>query len=317
VRIFAADPREYRDAYKEHGWVHIKNGMTPEFVAELRRYVANSMQAGGGDERFAFRGKKEQVVYDFGTRFDDYPGELYDFVSTLCGLNRASITLSERHFQVYDGNANPEPAAHKDRFGSQVSMGFSVDIPQASTLVLYPHEHREVNPLNSSVAYRNSLRPHELPEVALADATELELNDETGDIVLFPGSSTWHLRRRSAGAVNLYCKFNDFNCDPLGEDPFTPRTRERSLELLRHIGGNGNGVVAVPARRFDKAECVYTRSSGRKLYQANLWGEDPFPLTESEFLQLQAIVAGEGGGRLPASVRELVERGALDLVPTA
>ena len=36
---------------------------------------------------------------------------------------------------------------------------------------------------------------------------------------MFYGSEIWHLRRRSAGSVNLYLKFNDFDYDPLGEDP--------------------------------------------------------------------------------------------------
>jgi hypothetical protein len=193
-------------------------------------------------------------------------------------------------------------------------MGFSIDIPKPSTLVLYPYEHRDVNPLNSSVAYRRSLQPDELPEVVLASATEVELDDEAGDIVLFPGNSTWHLRRRSAGAVNLYCKFNGFNCDPLGEDPYTPRVRERSLGLAGE--GFGSDTVPIPARRFDKAECVYTRNGGQRRYQANVWGEDPFPLTEAQFSLMQAILRGETTSSND-DLRALVERGAVDLVPAA
>ena len=314
MRMVAVDPLEYRDTYQDQGWVQIKNGMSAEFLAEMRRYVADSIRAGRTDERFAFRGKKEQLVYDFAAEYDDYPGELFDFVSKLCGLNRDTMTLSERHCQIYDDNADPEPAAHKDRLGSQVSMGFSIDIPEPSTLVLYPYEHRDVNPLNSSVAYRRSLQPDELPEVVLASATEVELDDEAGDIVIFPGNSTWHLRRRSAGAVNLYCKFNGFNCDPLGEDPYTSRVRERSLELAGE--GFGSDIVPIPARRFDKAECVYTREGGQRRYQANVWGEDPFPLTEAQFSVMQAILRGETTGS-EDDLRALVERGAVDLVPAA
>ena len=114
MRIFAVDPADHRHEYERQGWIHIKNGMTPEFLAALNEFVARAMNGGRGDERFAFQGKKEQIVYDFAADFSDYPGELYDFVSTLCGLDRESVTLSERHFQVYDPNADPEPAAHKD-----------------------------------------------------------------------------------------------------------------------------------------------------------------------------------------------------------
>jgi hypothetical protein len=288
--------------------------MSAEFLAEMRRFVSDSMREGRADDRFAFKGKKEQVVYDFADAFDDYPGELYDFVSAVCGLNRETITLSERHCQVYDAHANPEPAAHKDRLGSQVSMGFSVDIPDVSTLVLYPNDHRDVNPLNSSVAYRASLRPDELPEVVLPSATEVELNDEPGDVVLFPGSSTWHLRRNAAGAVNLYTKFNDFNCDPLGEDPRTGDMHEKSVALLRQFGEPDGDLAAVPGRRFDKAEIVATRHGGNRLYQANVWGEEPFPLNDAEFSLLESVVRGESSGTPGPELERLVKLGALDLV---
>jgi hypothetical protein len=327
VRIFAVDPADHRDEYERQGWVHIKNGMTPEFLAALNEFVERAMNGGRGDERFAFQGKKEQIVYDFAADFADYPGELYDFVSVLCGLDRDSITLSERHFQVYDPNADPEPAAHKDRYGSQVSMGFSVAIPEVSRLVLYPHDHRSLNPFNSSVAFRASLQPHEQPDVALRTAREVELADEAGDIVAFPGSSTWHLRRRSAGAVNLYCKFNDFNCDPLGEDPSTPTVRERSLDLLASANGDRGGLKPVHGRRFDKAARVYARQPGIQVYEANVWGEEPFGLTDGQFAVLQAVdgsttwaeLREQLGGQqdVDECVKYLVTRGALDLAPAS
>src|SRR4029078_4583357 len=98
VRIFAVDPAAHRYEYARPVWIHIKNGRTPEFLAALNDFVARAMTGGRGDERFAFQGKKEHIVYDFAADFADYPGELYDFVSVLCGLDRESITLSERHF---------------------------------------------------------------------------------------------------------------------------------------------------------------------------------------------------------------------------
>src|SRR5256714_13121631 len=90
---------------------------------------------------FAIKGKKEQSLYDFPDEVD--VGELYDVVCATCGLDRANVTLSERHIQIYDANAAPEPPAHKDRFPSQGSMGFSISIPATSKLVLYPYSHRQ------------------------------------------------------------------------------------------------------------------------------------------------------------------------------
>jgi len=52
----------------------------------------------------------------------DYPGELFDTVAEVAGLNRDTIALSERHIQAYERNAAPEPPAHKDRFPSQISV---------------------------------------------------------------------------------------------------------------------------------------------------------------------------------------------------
>lgn len=321
MRIFAVDPAQYRAEYEERGWVHIRGGMTPEFLATLQEFVARATALGAGAEQFAFPGKKEQYVYDFAADFDDYPGELFDAVAAMCGLDRASVTMSERHVQGYDEHADPEPAAHKDRYGSQVSMGFSIAIPEASRLVLYPYDHRELNPLNSSVSYRQSLRAHELPEVVLKAAREVELADQAGDVVAFHGNSTWHLRRRSAGAVNLYVKFNDFDVDPLGEDPSTPLRRAASLELLERIEGDGATVRVAQARRFDKAARVYARAPGHELLEANVWGEPPFPLTPAQFELLGRVDGSRtwaeltaGNGSAGADLRYLVEQGALELV---
>src|SRR5262249_9123386 len=151
----------------------------------------------------------------------EYPDELFDMVAEVCGLNRAAMTLSERHIQCYEANAAPDPPAHKDRFPSQVSVGLSIDIPEDSTLVLYPHDHRGVKAFNKAADFPASLQQDERPEVVLKNAREVELKDRARDVVMFAGSTTWHLRRRAAGSLNLYLKFNDFGCDPLGEDPAT------------------------------------------------------------------------------------------------
>src|SRR5256714_14372189 len=226
MKVFDFDPRDYAGAYRDEGYVHIREGMSQEFHAALVEYAERELMSHKLDD-FAIKGKKEQSLYDFPDEVDI--GELYDVACATCGFDRANVTLSERHIQIYEGNAAPEPPAHKDRFPSQVSMGFSISIPAASRLVLYPYSHREGNPFNTSAGLRRHLQPHELPEVVLKDARELVLDDVDRDIVMFPGSTTWHLRRNAAHALNLYLKFNDFGLDPLGEDPFTEDRRVRTL----------------------------------------------------------------------------------------
>lgn len=325
MKMLAFDAEEYRAQFESNGWVHIRNGLTPEFLEVLQSFARESLVE-TRLERHAFKGKKEQSLYEFPDSVD-FPEELFDAVASLCGLNRETMTLSERHIQAYESDAAPEPMAHKDRFASQVSVGFSIDIPAQSRLVLYPHDSREINPFNSSVAFQNSLQPDQLPELVLKNARGVVLDDAPGDVVLFPGSTTWHLRRNAANAVNLYCKFNDFNCDPLGEDPTTGERRSRTLELLQ----NGDGILvdAVPilSRRLDLVTRHHTRTWEEAL-QANLWGEEAFGLTQAQYTALQLVdgersidtvaheLAGNGASRAEAQrdVLRLAELGALDLL---
>jgi hypothetical protein len=326
MRIFAFDPADYHNTFAEHGWVHIKNGIHPEFFSELERFAEESLGSTKLDQ-FAIKGKKEQSLYEFPPGVD-FPAELFDAVSAVCGLRRETMTLSERHIQAYEANAAPEPVAHKDRFPSQISVGLSVAVPPESRLVLYPYDHRELNPFNASAALLRSLQPHEQPDVILKDAREVEIADEAGDVVMFYGSTTWHLRRRSARSVNLYLKVNDFDADPLGEDPSTPLRRERTLALL----ANGDGLAErVPARsrRLDFVSRQYTVHGWHESLAVALYGEPPIGLTPAQ-LELLRLVDGRqtlgelldevtrrnGGERevVQTDAVSLVERGVLDLV---
>ena len=189
MKVFDFDPRDYAHAYREEGYVHIREGMSREFHAALVEYAERELTSHKLDD-FAIKGKKEQSLYDFPDEVDI--GELYEVVCATCGLDRANVTLSERHIQIYEANAAPEPPAHKDRFPSQVSMGFSISIPAASKLVLYPYSHREVNPFNTSAGLRRHLQPNELPEVALKDARELVLDDASTLLCAASVAHAWH-----------------------------------------------------------------------------------------------------------------------------
>src|SRR3954467_9949802 len=288
MKVFDFDPRDYAGAYRDEGYVHIREGMSREFHAALVEYAERELTSHKLDD-FAIKGKKEQSLYDFPDEVDIT--ELYDVVCATCGLDRASVTLSERHIQIYEASAAPEPPAHKDRFPSQVSMGFSINIPAASKLVLYPYSHREVNPFNTSAGLRRHLQPNELPEVALKDARELVLDDADLDVVMFPGSTTWHLRRNAAHALNLCLKFNDFGLDPLGEDPFTEGRRARTLAAVGSGVESLGSLVPVLSRRLDTVSRTATRDGWREVLEARVFGEEPVGITE---LQHEAITTLEG-----------------------
>lgn len=323
MKVFDFVPADYRTPYQDQGFVHIREGVTPEFHEYLVQFV-NELAAHRLAE-LAGKGNKEQALLEFPDEVD-FPGELYDVVADVAGLNRATMVLSERHIKSYEADANPEPTAHKDRYPSQVSVGLSIHIPEASTLVLYPHDHVTPNPFNSAAELHASLQPDERPDVALKTAREVELDDTDRDVLIFPGSATWHLRRRGAGAVNLYLKFNDFGSDPLGEDPSTATRRAATLAAL-DADTDLDALVPVRSRRLDTVEHVHTRGWNQSL-QARIYGEIPFGITRSQFEAIKVVdgrtvlrdvvAAAAAGGdtdRVRHEVLELAQRGALDLSP--
>ncbi|MGH2846673.1 MAG: hypothetical protein ACRDL0_11760 [Thermoleophilaceae bacterium] len=325
MRIFSFDPAEHRDRYAEQGWVHIRGGVDPDFLAELREFVER--REGHHVEGRGIGGKKAQALYEFPSE-TDFPGELFDTIASVCGLDRDTMTLSERHLKAYDADAPADVPAHKDRFASLVSVGLSIDIPAESRLLLYPEHDRGVNPYNVSGALRERLEPDRLPEVVLKEAAPVEIDDEGGDVVMFPGSDVWHVRQNQADARNLYLKFNDFDCDPLGEDPSTPERRERTLGSLELGDQELAGQVPVQGRRLDCLTRQHSRDGGPEVVWASVWDETPVVLSPVELAVVgsaryglalagmaEELAAGDHGrDEVVAAVRRLGRRGVLDLL---
>jgi hypothetical protein len=316
MKIFNFDPADYRASYEKHGWVHIPGGIDPEFLAYLQDFTAKRFREQHVEGR-AIGGAKEQALFEFPAE-TDFPGELFDSIAAVAGLNREGMTLSERHIKAYDSDAPEYPVAHKDRFASQVSVGLSIDIPEDSYLVLYPHSEVSVNPYNVSPQLLQSLEPHERPEVVLADAPEIQIDDQPGDVVMFPGSAVWHLRRFAANATNLYLKMNDFNSDPLGEDPSTEERQRRTLDLLASANGHLPSLVPVLARRLDVVARQRSRD-GQEVLQAHVWEEAPVVLSQVEWDLLHSIdgrrsVGELGGESVSGAIQRLAQRGVIELV---
>jgi hypothetical protein len=325
MRVFNFDPGDYRDLYSEQGWVHIRNGVSPEFLEVLRDFALRQFVEHKVEGK-AIGGTKEQALYEFPEAVD-FPGELFDVIAEVAGLNRGGMTLSERHIKAYDHDAPPNPIAHKDRFASQVSVGLSIDIPADSYLVLYPHADVSVNPYNVSAQLLESLEPHERPEVVLADAPEIRIHDRPGDVVMFPGSAVWHLRRNAANATNLYLKMNDFNSDPLGEDPFTEPRERRTQDWLASANGYLPRLVPMLARRLDVVARQSSRD-GQEVLLAHVWEQPPVVLSAREWEILHAIdgarsvaelvhrlASGMGAPEaLEMDIRRLAARGVIELV---
>lgn len=320
-KMFSFDPTAYAETFLERGYAHISPGLRPEFLANLLRYVDDSF-----DEKhlkdFA-RGDKQQAMYEF-LEAEHYD-ELRDVVGALCGVEPSSLTLSERHIKQYEAGANPHPLAHKDRFGSEFSVGFSIRVPQGSTLVIYPQDELGANPFNSTAELRSSFSPETVPEPRLKTARRLEIQDRPGDVQVFRGSAMWHLREHGAETTVLYLKLNTYNCDTLGEDPHTDETREQTLSTL-NMGVAWTSTVPVLGRRVDYIHRRYSRD-WKELFGVVLSGQPHTTISEMEFDILRAMDGqltakdvssqfGLSSGAAAEAIRRLAQRGIVDLLTT-
>ncbi|MBW8059347.1 MAG: hypothetical protein FVQ78_03250 [Solirubrobacterales bacterium] len=318
MKLFSFDPADHRDHYAQNGWAHIKGGVSPEFLDALRAFADESFRVHEVEGK-AIAGRKTQALYE-APEGVDFPGELFDVIAEICGLHRPTMTLSERHIKAYDEDAPPEPIPHKDRYASQVSIGLSIVVPDDSRLTLYPREELDVNPLNVSAAYLEGLAPERRPEEALRGIEPVELYDEPGDVMMFAGNAVWHARRKPAGATNLYLKLNDFNCDPLGEDPASAGLRQASVEAAEN--GDLRERVPILGRRLDCVSRRYTRDWSEAA-QAEMWEDSPVALSAGDLELLEAVdgrktaaevlsaISGEDGSE---ALRRLARRGVLDLL---
>jgi hypothetical protein len=322
MKVFNLDPASHAPAFADRGFVHIPGGLDEEYYATLAPQVEDFLRRGLMPE-FAV-GDKQQALYELPHGRGCYP-ELFETIGAICGLDPNAIVLSERHIKSYEPHAIPDPPAHKDRFASQISVGLSIRVPEGSALVLYPDDHLDVNPFNSSKELRTSLSPENLPETYLPDARRVEIHDKPGDVIVFRGHAIWHLRSRPAGTTMVYLKFNVFNCDPLGEDPSSVTRREETLRYLGLPDEELEGLIPLVGRRVDYVHRRYNRD-WKEVIGVVLWGERDFAIDEAELRGLRAM-----DGRLPVwsvvermgdgpsasgleKVRRLAARGVIDLV---
>jgi hypothetical protein len=322
-KIVNFDPAQYSEAFARQGYVHIHEGVTEEYYTKLANHVDKNFRSHTMKE-FAI-GDKQQAKYEFPDD-GDYVQEFFDAVGKVCGFKPGELVLSERHIKAYDADAVPDPHAHKDRFASQISVGISVHVQKGSTLVLYPHEMRDVNPFNSSTRLRASLSHERYPESALKNMRSVEIQDSPRDVIIFHGNNTWHLRKNAALTTMLYLKLNAYNCDPLGEDPFTEEYRKQTQKAITMDDGQLEQLVPLIGRRVDYIHRYYNRDWNEVLGVV-LWNENHFTIDEQEFALLQAadgkrklktilpsLNSNGDQGDVLRKVRRLADRGVIDFV---
>jgi hypothetical protein len=320
-KMFNFNPSEYAMQFAEEGYVHVRNGLTREFYRVLAQQVDQYLDANRLKE-WAI-GNKQQSLYQF-PEGDDYYGEFMQAIGTVVGLDPKKLTLSERHIKAYEPNANPNPLAHKDRYASQISVGFSITVPPGSRLVLFPKDEVSVNTYNTSARLRASLTEENTPEKLLKNATKIIIEDKPGDVMIFRGNAIWHLRENPANTTNLYLKLNAFNCDPLGEDPHTEAVRKRTLASMNVSDEAFKSLVPLLGRRVDYVHRQMSRQ-WEETAEVVFWGDRTLPVSENEFEALKHLdwnnTVGavlkklngqdERGGF--AAIRRLASHGAIDL----
>jgi hypothetical protein len=285
LKILTFDAVEHRHAFAQDGLVHLGGGAAPEFCQYVQDRIAEQA-ADRALQGSGIRGAKDQFLLEFPPGFD-YTTGLFDSIATLCNLDRSNMTLSERHVKCYQHDANPLPRPHKDRFASQVAVGVSVAVSEGSHIVLYPDHDRAANPLLRA-GMIEELLPEEQPEVTLREAQEITIFDQPGDVQVFRGAQMWHLRRNAAGTVIVYFKFNDYGCDPLGEDPHSQSVRETTLSLLASPELLGCSTLSL-SRRFESVTREYHRGASQEWLYANVWEQPTRRISEFEGALLRSI----------------------------
>ncbi len=321
-KMFNFDADSYADAFAERGYVHIPGGLPEDFHAKLVKYVEDSFEQKHLKD-FA-RGDKQQAIFEF--LEPEHYDELRETVASICGVDANSLTLSERHIKEYEPGADPYPLAHKDRFGSEFSVGFSIRVPEGSTLVIYPEHDVSVNPFNSTAELRSSFSPHTLPDAELKSAPRVEIQDQPRDVQIFRGHAMWHLREHGAGTTVLYLKLNTYNCDTLGEDPHSAATRQDTLSLANSAHSDWTDSNPVLGRRVDYLHRRYSRDWSEQ-FGVVIYGQPHATVTEAEFealslmngqrtvSEISKLMNNSGmGADMQEAIRQLALRGIVDLL---
>jgi hypothetical protein len=312
IRILNFEPSAYREEWERQGYLHVRNGVNPDFFAPMKERVlaeVNAPRSELADWRFA--AKKTQHLFEFDASFD-FPRGLYEDVAALTGADVERLTLCERHIKAYDGNANPNPVPHKDRLASEIVIGFPVQVPEDSYLILYPTAPRTENPYQSTAEWRELSSPNDDTEALLKHHEPVKLFARPGDIVVFQGAKIFHERVNPANSVLLFLKFNSMRMDPICEDLSTPYLEHRTAELLDALDDEQLMTERLEVSpRLEKVVAYHNRRDWRPVYLASLWKEKEIPLSNLDAEILKRADRGAQTGALLAQAMPDTEPGQI------
>ena len=303
MNAFTFSPQAFVQEFKSKGYVHVRNGVSQDFLEFARRQLGESRTLGRNEvSSRAIKNKKKQYLFELPAGADFLP-ELMDAISELTDLPRSEMTLSERHMMVYEQHAPAVPPLHKDRLATQIAVGIPLDSNDQARIVLIPDCARTINPMdhaiycpsesnaNSPSAPKWNLAGADYPELETrANPIAVELAAQAGDVVVFAGSSMYHGRLNSADSAILYLKFNAMRLDPLAEDPTTPAQRRRTLDVLAHKSDEEMLAAMVElSPRLLRVSRHYTRCDWQTVLEAYVSGEKEFIVSEGDLRLLLAL----------------------------
>lgn len=205
----------YADDFAANGFIVVKQGMHTEFLDYAKAQIERCIS--GGDISRSKRRLKQEYLFTFPEQREAV-AEFVETIGRLTGLPYTDLIISERHLKVYREDAPQNPPPHKDRHGTQLSIGVPLEVGAASRLILYPYHERSENTFDSYDEFLASLSESEKPENALRGVDPVTIDTRPGDLIVFWGSTIWHERTNAAGAKVLYFKMNALGLDPLGEN---------------------------------------------------------------------------------------------------
>ena len=308
MKPFSFAAREFAQDLSERGYVHIRDGVTAQFLQFANEQLSRCRKA-AHNELLAreIKSKKRQYLFDLPDHVA-FLDELLGDLAVLTGCHPSALTLSERHIMIYDENAVSLPPLHKDRLASEFSVGIPLEPSGCGRIALSPGCTGEINLLDNAV-YDNAEYLHRPPAMSpraidrwnsddgkrssprRLDGTALiELEAKPGDVVVFRGSSIYHGRIHSAKSSILYFKLNTMRLDPLGEDPSTEIQRTNTVELLSRKDDEEllNSVVEL-SPRLQHVNRQYSRLHWKSLLRVNVSGEEEFTISDEDLSFLFAL----------------------------
>jgi hypothetical protein len=218
TRLFESwreDLSDYAAEFGANDFIVIKNGVHIDFLDYAKSQIDQCVE--GGDISHSKRRLKQEYLFEFPHQQETVV-ELVETIGALTGLPSKDLIVSERHLKIYREDAPQNPPPHKDRHGTQLSIGIPLEVGLDSRLILYPFHERGENRFDSYDDFLDSLSKEERPENALREIDPVVIDTRPGDLIVFWGSTIWHERTNAAGSKLLYFKMNALGLDPLKEN---------------------------------------------------------------------------------------------------